>query len=234
MIQNPLISVIIPVYNCEKYISEAINSVLKQDYLPLEIIVVDDGSTDKTTENIKEFGSQITYIYQENGGTAKARNNGIKNAKGDYFAFLDADDIWVENKLKMQMEVFVTNPETDLVFGEIQQFYSPDLDESIKKQIYCHPQPLIGCSPTVMLIKREAFFTIGEFSTNLKIAEFGDWYARVKESDLNVSIPPIVMAKRRLHQGNKGRQNKQEATVDYVRMIKASLDRRRAKNKNQS
>jgi len=229
MNQNSLISVIIPVYNCEKYITEAINSVLKQEYHPLEIIVVDDGSTDKTQDKIKEFGYQITYIYQENGGTAKARNNGIKNAKGDYFAFLDADDIWVENKLKMQMEIFAKNPEIDLVFGQVQQFYSPDLDESIKKQIYCHPEPLIGYIPTVMSIKCEAFFIIGEFTTKWKIAEFCDWYARVKESDLNVAIPLVVMAKRRLHQANKGRENKQEANLEYVRMIKASLDRRRAK-----
>lgn len=232
MDQNPLISVIIPVYNCEKYINEAINSVLKQNYYPLEIIVVDDGSTDKTQEKIKEFGSQITYIYQKNGGTAKARNNGIKNAKGDYFAFLDADDIWVENKLKMQMEIFAKNPEIDLVFGQIQQFYSPDLDESIKKQIYCHPQPMVGYSSTVMLIKRKAFFIIGEFTIKWKIAEFCDWYARVKESDLNVAIPPMVMAKRRLHKTNKGRENKQEANLEYVRMIKESLNRRRAKKIN--
>lgn len=100
-----LISVIIPVYNREKYVSEAIESVLKQTYQFLDIIVIDDGSTDKSAEIIKSFGSKIRYFYQENSGISSALNHGLKVAKGEFIAFLDSDDLWTENKLNLQIKV---------------------------------------------------------------------------------------------------------------------------------
>jgi len=108
---NPLVSVIIPAYNAEKYIAEAIDSVLAQTYPAYEIIVVDDGSTDRTKEIVETQGHkdtgthvEIRYMYQENRGPAAARNAGIKIAKGEYMTFLDADDIWLKNKLEIQVK----------------------------------------------------------------------------------------------------------------------------------
>ncbi|NEP88739.1 MAG: glycosyltransferase family 2 protein [Okeania sp. SIO2C2] len=228
---NPLISIIIPVYNGDRYISEAINSVLQQTYNPIEIIVIDDGSTDKTAEVVKSFGSVLKYFYQENSGTATARNSGISLAKGNFFAFLDADDIWVENKLKIQMEIFNNNPEVDLVFGQVQQFYSPELDENIKKQIYCNPELMTGYIPSGMIIKRDAFFRVGKFQSQWQQGEFADWYVRATELNLKIINPPNLVAKRRLHKMNKGLQQRQASQSDYLRIIKASLDRKRQQKK---
>jgi glycosyltransferase involved in cell wall biosynthesis len=225
--KNFLISVIIPVYNGELYLAEAINSVINQNYQPLEIIVIDDGSTDKTAEIVNSFGSVLTYFYQENMGTAAARNYGISKAKGDYFAFLDADDLWVENKLKIQLEIFTNNPEVELVFGQVQQFYSPELDETTKQKIYCNQELMTGYIPSAMMVKREAFFRVGEFDTQWKAAEFPNWYIRATELQLNIINPPLLVAKRRLHKMNKGIQQRDDSRIDYVRMLKASLDRRR-------
>jgi len=98
------VSVIIPAYNSSKYLKNAIDSVRNQTFENYEIIIVDDGSTDNTRYLVREYKNDVKYLYQENGGVAKARNTGIMNASGDYLAFLDADDVWLPQKLEMQIE----------------------------------------------------------------------------------------------------------------------------------
>lgn len=109
------ISVIIPAYNAQNYIARAINSVLKQTLPPAEIIVIDDGSTDNTTQQAQTFGKKIKYLYKENGGVASARNLGIKIAQYNWIAFLDADDQWLETKLQRQTEILKRNPQLNWV-----------------------------------------------------------------------------------------------------------------------
>lgn len=94
------ISVVIPAFNCAKYIQQALNSVISQTFPPHEIIVVNDGSTDDTEKQILQFGDKVSYVYQENGGPSKARNIGIQKATGKYIAFLDADDEWTPQHLE--------------------------------------------------------------------------------------------------------------------------------------
>ncbi|MBZ4664696.1 MAG: glycosyl transferase family 2 [Caloramator sp.] len=103
---SPLVSVIIPMYNVEKYISDTLESVLNQTYKNLEIIIIDDGSTDKSVDIVTSFKDKfnnIQYIYQKNSGVSSARNKGIYNAKGEYIAFLDSDDLWEKTKIEKQM-----------------------------------------------------------------------------------------------------------------------------------
>lgn len=100
---HPLVSVVIPVFNGEKYIACAIESVLKQDYQSIEIIVVDDGSSDATLEILRDLGSRVSVYRQPNKGSAAARNLGVRMAKGSYIAFLDADDYWFSGKIGAQM-----------------------------------------------------------------------------------------------------------------------------------
>jgi glycosyltransferase involved in cell wall biosynthesis len=110
------ISAVIPSYNYAKYLSRAIDSVLAQTRKPDEIIVVDDGSTDNTREIVEAFGESITYIFQQNKGLSAARNTGIRAAKGDWIAFLDADDWWLPNKIALQSAAAERNPEVGLVY----------------------------------------------------------------------------------------------------------------------
>jgi glycosyltransferase involved in cell wall biosynthesis len=225
---SPLVSVIIPVYNGDRYLSEAIESVLQQTYQPLEVIVVDDGSTDNTAAVARQFENAIRYLYQENGGTAAARNAGIALSQGGFLAFLDADDLWLKNKLEIQMSAFEEQPALDLVSGQVEQFYSPDLDQMLRDTIHCPPDPIPGCIPSALVLKKEAFERVGNFSTVWKVAEFPDWYARATESGIVTHMLSDVVAKRRIHATNKGIQHKQTAQLEYVRILKAALDRKRA------
>lgn len=122
-----LVSVIIPAFNSEGSIIQAIDSVFAQTYMPIEVIVIDDGSTDNTAELVKDYKknglqrgklSDLIYIYQQNSGPSRARNTGIKAVKGEYIAFLDADDLWMENKIKKQIQLFEKDPNLDIVFTD--------------------------------------------------------------------------------------------------------------------
>jgi len=113
------VSVVIPAYNVGTYLVEAIKSVLAQTYKDYEVIVINDGSTDETVRLLKPYANRINYIYQANKGPARARNIGIKASKGKYIAFLDADDIWLPEKLALQVQLMENYPEIDLVFSDL-------------------------------------------------------------------------------------------------------------------
>jgi len=227
---KPLISVILPVFNGGKYLAEAIESVLNQSYRPLDFIVVDDGSTDNTAKVAASFGSSVRYTYQKNAGTGAARNKGVEAAHGDFFAFVDADDLWTENKLAVQMNTFSDNPEIEAVFGHVKQFLSPDLDEESKKRLSCPAEIMPGELPYTMLIKREAFFRVGLFEENWHVGQDVSWILRARERGIRTIMLPDLIYSRRLHKNNKGITHRQFIN-DRVRILKAHLDSKRKHNK---
>lgn len=188
MIEQPLVSVIIPAYNCEKFLDRALYSVLAQSWKNIEIIVVDDGSTDSTAERAARFGDKITYVYQENAGASSARNNGIQIATGEYIAFLDADDSWVPSKLEVQVEVFLRNPGMALVStgslylneeleSEHNSLSSPSFDPAaVRLEDFQNlfENPYLATS-TVMVATSVAR-DVGGFDTALVTAEDLDFY----------------------------------------------------------
>ena len=112
---TPQISVIIPAYNCDRYIGQAVESILNQTYPADEIIIIDDGSQDNTRQVLQPYSNYIHYVYQENQGVSVARNHGLKLARGEFIVFLDADDIFLPNKLATQLAVFQAKPQLGLV-----------------------------------------------------------------------------------------------------------------------
>ncbi len=231
MSTRPLISVIVPVYNGERYIAEAIESVAMQSYEPLEIIVVDDGSTDNTGDVVRGLEvrlreSVIRYERQENSGAASARNRGVEMAGGELLAFLDADDVWLSDKLAKQVEMLNENHHYEAVFGLMEQFISPDVDDNVRATLRCPADSMPGYTHCTMLIHRDAFMRVGLFETNWQIGEFVAWYVKALDTGLRSALLPEVVFRRRLHAGNQG-VNKRDFHSDYVRIAKASLDRRR-------
>src|SRR5262249_15742293 len=225
MDHQPLVSVIIPVYNGERYLGEAIESVLAQTYRNVEVIVVDDGSTDKSADVAKGF-ADVRYCFQPNGGIGAARNQGTDLARGGFLSFLDADDRWVKDKLLWQTEALARDNESAMVFGHAQQFPSPELPETIKSSMIYAPGPMPGYLGGTILIRREAFDRVGRFSTSLQVGEFIDWYLRTIDLGMKNRMLAEVVLERRLHTSNHG-INKRNEKSDYARVMKAFLDRRR-------
>jgi glycosyltransferase involved in cell wall biosynthesis len=217
----PQVSVIITAYNAEKYISESIQSVIDQKYLNVKIIVVDDGSTDKTENIIKQFSEEIAYYYQEHSGIATGWNNGVKKARGKYISFIDADDTWKEGKLNFQVQYLENHPGIDIVFGYAQEFYQMGKDQRRK-------EPIPGISAGTMMIRKDRFLDVGYFNPEWRKGIFSDWYLRAMEAGLNIYMDKSVMLRRRIHDSNHG-ITQRDKYVDYVRMLKASLDRKRNK-----
>ena len=225
MNHHPLVSIIIPVYNAEAYLAEAIESVLRQTYRPIELIVVDDGSTDSSAEVAKRF-DKVRFCFQPQSGAAAARNQGSSLAQGKFLAFLDADDLWSAHKLSRQMAAFDNNPALDILFGQVKPFHSPELDEETKKRLPIPANIMPGYHPGTMLIRRDAFFRVGQFETQWRVGEFIDWYAKAMELGLKSQMLPEVVMKRRLHTTSLGTRER-KSQIDYLRILKAALDRRR-------
>jgi glycosyltransferase involved in cell wall biosynthesis len=226
---QPKISAIVPIYNREAYLAEAIASILNQSISPQEVIVIDDGSRDGGGEIAKSFPA-VRYHYQTNQGVGAARNQGVRLATGDFFAFLDSDDLWSSDKLELQLAAFAKNPHLDAVFGQVRQFFSPDLDEETRRKTQIPREVMPGYHVGTMLIRREAFFRVGWFETEFRQGEFVSWYLRSLDAGLQIAMLPEVVMERRIHQTNQGR-NPEVDRREYARILKASLDRRRAAGK---
>jgi glycosyltransferase involved in cell wall biosynthesis len=201
---NPLVSAVIPAYNYGVFIMDAVESVLAQTYENIEIIVVDDGSTDNTGELLKPYeeAGKLRYIYQKNAGNASARNLGITSATGEFIAFLDADDIWLENKIERQMSFLDEHPEHSAVFCD--EFFFRDGEEPVKappkilENEDFFEKFLLTCytTPSSLLIRRSAFELTGLFNTKLVYCEDWDLMIRITKHVRVGYLPEYLLMKR--------------------------------------
>jgi glycosyltransferase involved in cell wall biosynthesis len=185
----PLVSVIIPAYNRAATIARSIDSVLAQGYRPIEVIVVDDGSTDQTVEVIRGYGEQVTLIRQSNGGPSSARNTGATQAKGEIIAFLDSDDTWKTQKLERQIDLMVRagskvpccicNATLISEDGTSRNsFEVSGVDCELPEGYWLNPAPIIATRfvlfNQVVSIRREAFESVGGFNESMRLLEDHD------------------------------------------------------------
>jgi len=214
MVQASLVSVIIPVRNGVRYLAEAVESVRAQRYHPLEILVVDDASTDGTGQLARQWPN-VRYISRATrGGTGAARNLGVARSSGALLAFLDADDIWAPDKLVLQTAVLAGDPTLEAVFGHVVPFWEGGEGKAM-------PGPV----PGTMLIRREAFDRVGGFDEDPRAKETVDWYLRAMEGGVRMRMLPEVIYRRRIHGDNRGIRERDMG--GYLLALKASLDRRR-------
>lgn len=219
------VSVIIPVRDGERYVGEAIESVLAQTVRPLEVVVADDGSHDRSVEVVEGFGPPVICLRGEAEGIGAVLNRGLGRAGAPYLAFLDADDLWLPGKLEAQLAALEADPGLDLVFGHVEQFVSPELDAAERTRIHCPPGSQPGVFKGTMLIRRAAFERVGAFSNELPPTDFVDWYARALDAGLRSLMLPVTVARRRLHGANTGRSVDR---ANYARIMRAIMERRRA------
>jgi len=219
---KPIISVIIPVHNGETYLAEAIKSVTSQQQ-PLELIIIDDGSTDRSREIAKSFTPHV--IVQNQQGTAVALNHGILKSTGSYLAFIDADDLWVPEKIKSQKKFLDENQSVEFVLGMVEQFLSPDFISGDGK-IQIPDKPQTGYLSGAMLAQRSVFNKLGLFEPNLKAGFFIDWIVRAQNKNIKFHILNQVVLRRRIHTNNM-MHSSSNFSDSYLKMVMLHLQRKR-------
>jgi glycosyltransferase involved in cell wall biosynthesis len=220
-----LVSAIIPVYNGEAFLAEAVASIQRQLVDALEIIIVNDGSTDGTSEVIEGLQGAIQSVSQPNRGPAAARSRGVRMARGNVIAFLDADDLWPEDKLEIQLAHLARHPAVDIVLGQTQRIRQFTRDGGA--QVYEK-----GADPWTTLmfgaavIRTSAFDTVGLPDESFQFDDDVDWFLRARELGLSILTHPDVAVFYRRHKANLTNQRATDQRY-FLMALKRSIDRRR-------
>jgi glycosyltransferase involved in cell wall biosynthesis len=220
------LSVLIPAYDAARYIAEALKSVLAQIPRDAEVLVVDDGSSDDTAAIAESFGVRI--IRASHAGIGATVNRAMREARGELIASIDADDRWLPGKTALQLAALDADPSLDMVFGHVRQFLSPEVVDAAQFAFSAEPMP--GLHRGSMLIRRTAWQRVGEMDTQLILGEFIGWYARAIDAGLSSRMLADVVYERRVH-GRNTVIREREAYGDYLRVVKATMDRRRARQR---
>ena len=220
-----LVSVVIPVFNGERFLREAVQSVLDQKYSPIEIIIVDDGSTDGTAAVARSLGESVRYLYQANQGPAASRNRGIELTQGSLIAFADADDLWPSEKLEVQLPYLINDPPIEIVMGRIQQVR---LSKSVNGQTHAEEfaEPAFSVNLGSAVIRKSVFERVGLFDESMRYSEDVDWFMRAREAGAAIVTIDTVTLLYRQHEENMTR-GKSTSELNVLKALKRSLDRRR-------
>jgi glycosyltransferase involved in cell wall biosynthesis len=234
---NPLVSVVIPAYNSERYIGAAIESVLAQTYAPLETIVVDDGSSDATVELAAAY-AEVTVIAQDNSGPSAARNRGFAAATGEFVAFHDSDDTMTPDKLAVQIGYLRKNPTVGCVLAEQEVLVEPGAElpfwiEGSEVPTVMPPrppefedEPMVH--PMTMVVSRAVFKRVGGFDESMRAAEDFDWMLRASEAEVEIARLSNVLLRRRVHAASLT-QDAAAARAGFFRALRKRIERHRAR-----
>ncbi len=219
---EPTVGLVLAAWNAERWIGAALDSVLAQEHVPSEVVVVDDGSTDDSAAIAERYGPPVRVVRQANAGIGAARNRGVGELDSDLVTFLDADDVLTPASIACRAKVLADRPEVELVFGHIRRFSECSDGAPIALN---EPQP--GHIPAVMLIRRTALERVGAFPTDTHVAEGLDWLLRAREQRLTEVTVADQVLWRRVHGENNSLLHRGEIG-EFAHALKASLDRRRA------
>ena len=217
----PLVSVVVAAYNCERFVGAAIESALAQAYSPVEVIVVDDGSTDSTADVAARY--PVRLIRQPNGGQGAAKNSGVAAARGGLIAFLDGDDLWFPPKLTRQVELLEARPEAQGALARLEVLLEAGVP---------HPPWLARTReypwfpPSSWLVRRSALEAAGPFDEDLVLPDF-DWMLRARDAGLAFEIVPgAPLGRYRFHGENVSYRREQMREHAFI-ALRRSLDRSR-------
>ncbi|MGH7886105.1 MAG: glycosyltransferase [Thermodesulfobacteriota bacterium] len=199
--EYPLVSVIIPVINCENYIEESINSVLYQNYKNIELIVIDGHSTDKTPKIAKSF-KEVQFITQTNPGITEAFNLGIKLAGGDFIAFQSGDDIWIKKKLNTQIKFLLSNTDIECITAKFRYFIDKkkELPIGFKKNLI--NKDLSGPTLETFIARKSLFDRVGIFDVTYSSALDVEWFTRLNDMNIKMHTIQDVLLLKRIHNQN--------------------------------
>ncbi|MFC1852545.1 glycosyltransferase family A protein [candidate division CSSED10-310 bacterium] len=229
---QPLVSIIVPVYNGQTYLPETLDSIFTQDYQPFEVIIVDDGSTDSSAEIARTY-KHLRYIYQSNQGVPVARNTGIAASHGEFIAFSDQDDLWLPNKLRVQMEYLLQHPDVQYVLCKNRLFLEPEIERPAWLKLELLESPQLDFSPGALLARKTIFQYLGPFNVNFQTASDVDWIFRAKDANIPMSIVAEVLVHKRIHAGNQSYQVNR-LHKEYLKLVRASIQKQRQQNHNKA
>jgi glycosyltransferase involved in cell wall biosynthesis len=221
----PLVTIVVPAYNAERYLSGALRSILDQEFDDFEVIVVDDGSIDDTAA-VAACHTSVSVLQQPNGGVARARNAGIEASRGRFVAFLDSDDLWLPQKLSLQVELVRSEPAPDYVLGKMQCFVDDGFAPPawIRRSMFT---PQLAHSTGTILAKRSAFDRVGGFDPDTVPAETVDWFARAADAGLQGSAVDALILLRRFHEANSAAYGVHALNAQLLGVVRRSIERKR-------
>ncbi len=225
-----LVSCILPVLNGERFLAQALASILSQDVAVLDVIVVDDGSTDRSAEIARGFPG-LRLHRQANGGVAAARNTGLRLARGELIAFLDADDLWLPGKLAKQIRLLEMRPEVDLCLCMVRHVRMRE-DEPAHDATALDERPRVGRLAQCMLARRRAVERVGPFDSGTVTRADQDWFLRARELGLVEAVLPDVLVHRRIHGASHTIVHDDAVPGDFLTIAKRALDRRRRQGRS--
>jgi glycosyltransferase involved in cell wall biosynthesis len=208
--KRPLVSVIIPNYNYSQYVGEAVESVLSQTYANVEISVVDDGSKDNSLEILQTFRDKIKIVKQQNAGVSVARNNGVANSNGEFIAFLDADDVWLPEKIEKQIALFLNDKDLGLVHVAVQDIdaagknletHFNGLSGDVSQELLLFKGAVILGGGSGIMISRKVFEEVGGFDLRLSTSADWDIFYQIS-SRYKVGFISEILLKYRIHGSN--------------------------------
>jgi glycosyltransferase involved in cell wall biosynthesis len=220
MTERPLVSVIMAAFQAEEFLEDAISSILAQDYAPFEVVVCDDGSTDRTPQ-ILAAHPELQVIRQPNSGAAAARNAAVAASSGELLAIFDSDDLWPPNRLSVQADYLVAHPEVGCVLGR-QEWINPP-PWLTRDPVYGE---LDGIPILSAMLRRSVFDAVGGFDDSFTHSEDMDLLFRLRERGIPIEILPEVVMYRRFHGANLS--GSAPATSPLLRSLRQKLERERA------
>jgi len=223
---------VVPVYNGADYLGAAVESILAQTYLPCEIIVVDDGSTDESAAIIQRLAAAapvpIRSFHQANRGVAAARNMGVAAASGSWIAFLDQDDVWLPAKLARQVAALKQQPDLGCVTVK-QRFF---LTEGFERPYWVRPEllerDLAGYTPSALLVKRALFSQLGRFDETIEATSDTDWIARAVDAGVLIGSVDEALLLHRIHPANQSRFVA-TAHAEFLKIARRSVERKQGR-----
>ena len=221
----PLITCVVAVYNGDPYLADALDSILAQSYRPIDVLAVDDGSTDGTPDVLARYQG-VRVLRQPNAGPAAARNRALEHARGEFVAFLDADDLWHPDKLAIQMARFDARPELGMSVTMVQNFWAPELrEEEARFRDHRLARPAAGYSTVALLARRTVFDTVGPFDTSWQHVHDTEWFVRAGDAGIVVELVPDVLVSRRLHARSRSRLGAAASRDEYLRLMQRRVKR---------
>jgi len=222
----PRIGVVIRTLDSDRYLQRSIESVVGQDLLPADVVVVDGGSTDATLDIVAGFAPLVRMVPQVRPGLGGAAEDGVQALDTDLVAFQDSDDVWTDGRLRALLDALLANPDWGAAMGRVEHFVSPDLPEDVRRGLSAPDGPQPGVGLPSLLARRSVFAAADPFMEGIMAGEYLEWSDRATRAGVLIGHVDVVSLRRRVHTRNTTRSDR--TSRDYLTALHATIVRKKA------